>query len=142
MQKKVNWEIEFDATVNRNLFRPFEWGSWDCVHLTNTFITAMTDESLLPKDWRWETKEQAMQSIFKYGKGKGLASAIQNAIDLNTGIKETNTMYLKKGDFGVHREESELAFVFDGFYFLGVDKDGLVTDKDVDVVKVWSIDGR
>ena len=141
MKKIPDWEIEFDTTVNRNLYRPFEWGKWDCVHLTNTFIKAMTNESLLPVNWSWSNKEQALQSILKYGKGEGLAEAIQNAIYLKDGIEEIDKSYISKGDFGVHLEETELAFVFDGFASLGTDKDGLVMDSDINVVKAWRIDG-
>lgn len=141
MKKKANWEIEFDTLVNRNLFRPFEWGKWDCVHLTNTFIKAMTDEDLLPKEWSWKTKEEAMQNIFKHGKGKGLTEAIQNAILLKEGIEPIEKQYMSKGDFGVHKEETELAFVFDGYNTLGVDANGLVIDNDVDILKVWRIHG-
>jgi len=141
MQKKANWEIEFDALVNRNLYRPFEWGKWDCVHLTNTFIKGMTNEDLLPKEWKWRTKQEAMQSIFKYGKGKGLAEAIENAVKLKDGIKRIEVQYLSKGDFGVHKEESELAFVFDGYAALGTNKDGLIIDSDIEVIRAWRIDG-
>tara|TARA_R100001510_G_C7625672_1_gene185598 strand:- start:846 stop:1271 length:426 start_codon:yes stop_codon:yes gene_type:complete len=141
MKKLPNWEIEFDTVVNRNLYTPFKWGEWDCVHLTNTFIKAMTGESLLPSNWKWQTKEQAMQSIFKYGKGKGLVAAIDNAIELKSGIDAIDIEYMSKGDFGVHKEETELAFVFDGFATLGADAEGLVTDDDVDILKVWRING-
>jgi len=141
MKKLPNWEIEFDTVVNRNLYTPFKWGEWDCVHLTNTFIKAMTGESLLPSNWKWQTKEQAMQSIFKYGKGKGLVAAIDNAIELKSGIDAIDIQYMSKGDFGVHKEETELAFVFDGYASLGVDADGLVIDDDVDILKVWRING-
>ena len=141
MKKLPDWEIKFDTLVNRNLYTPFEWGEWDCVHLTNTFIKAMTGESLLPSNWKWQTKEQAMQSIFKYGKGKGLVAAIDNAIELKSGIDAIDIQYMSKGDFGVHKEETELAFVFDGFATLGADAEGLVTDDDVDILKVWRING-
>tara|TARA_R100000734_G_C3317378_1_gene110478 strand:- start:1913 stop:2338 length:426 start_codon:yes stop_codon:yes gene_type:complete len=141
MKKLPDWEIEFDTVVNRNLYTPFKWGEWDCVHLTNTFIKAMTGESLLPSNWKWQTKEQAMQSIFKYGKGKGLVAAIDNAIELKDGIDAIDIQYMSKGDFGVHKEETELAFVFDGYASLGVDADGLVIDDDVDILKVWRING-
>ena len=68
MKKIPNWELEFDALLNRKLFTPFQWGSWDCVHFTNAFIKAMTEESLLPVDWIWKNEEEAMKSIFRYGK--------------------------------------------------------------------------
>ena len=82
-----------------------------------------------------------MKSIFKYGKGKGLASAIDNAVKKTTGIKHIESAYITKGDFGVYKEESELACVFDGFNALGVDDEGLVVKQNVNVVKAWRIDG-
>ena len=82
-----------------------------------------------------------MKSIFKYGKGKGLAEAINNAVKKTTGIKNIEAEYITKGDFGVYKEESELACVFDGFNALGVDDDGLVVKQNVDVIRAWRIDG-
>ena len=141
MKKLPDWEIEFDAYLNRKLLTPFKWGEWDCVHFTNGFIKTMTEESLLPEEWSWDSEDQAMKSIFKYGKGKGLASAIDNAVKKTTGIKHIESAYITKGDFGVYKEESELACVFDGFNALGVDDDGLVVKKNVNVIKAWRIDG-
>ena len=108
---------------------------------TNGFIKAMTKKDLLPKQWKWKTEEEAMQCILKYGKGKGLASAIQNAIDRTSGIEEIDKQYIRKGDFGVYKEESELAFVFDGYHALGVDDKGMVVKSNVDVVRAWRING-
>ena len=141
MKKVPDWEIEFDTFLNRKLKTPFAWGEWDCVMFTNGFIKAMTKKDLLPKQWKWKTEEEAMQSILKYGKGKGLASAIQNAIDKTSGIKEIENQYISKGDFGVYKEQSELACVFDGYHALGVDDNGIVVKSNVDVVKAWRIDG-
>ena len=73
MKKVPDWEIEFDTLLNRKLKTPFAWGEWDCVMFTNGFIKAMTGKDLLPKQWKWKTEKEAMQSILKYGKGKGLA---------------------------------------------------------------------
>ena len=141
MKKVPDWEIEFDTFLNRKLKTPFAWGEWDCVMFTNGFIKAMTKKDLLPKQWKWKTEEEAMQSILKYGKGKGLACAIQNAIDKTSGIEEIDKQYIRKGDFGVYKEESELAFVYDGYHALGVDDEGMVVKSDVDVVRAWRIHG-
>lgn len=141
MKKVPDWEIEFDTFLNRKLKTPFAWGEWDCVMFTNGFIKAMTKKDLLPKQWKWKTEEEAMQCILKYGKGKGLASAIQNAINRTSGIEEIDKQYIRKGDFGVYREESELAFVFDGYHALGVDDKGMVVKSNVDVVRAWRING-
>jgi len=140
MRKLPDWEIEFDAFLNRNLYTPFEWGKWDCITFSNKFVIAMTEESLLPNTWKWTNEKEAMQSIFKYGKGKGLVPAIENAIKLNTGIEEIKPNYIQKGDFGVYKEENELCFMSDGINALGVDDDGIVVKHNVDVVKAWRID--
>jgi len=141
MKKLPNWEIEFDTFQNRKLNTPFKWGSWDCVMFTNAFIKVMTKEDLLPKEWNWRSEKEAMQSIFKYGKGKGLANAIQNAVDRTEGIQEIDKIYITKGDFGVYKEESELAFIFDGYCAMNPDDDGIVAKSNVDIVKAWRIDG-
>ena len=141
MKKIPNWELEFDALLNRKLFTPFQWGSWDCVHFTNAFIKAMTEESLLPVDWIWKNEEEAMKSIFRYGKGKGLASAIESAVSKTSGIVKIDNPYITKGDFGVYKEESELACVFDGFNALGVNDQGVVVKENVNVVQAWRING-
>ena len=141
MKKVPDWEIEFDTFLNRKLKTPFAWGEWDCVMFTNGFIKAMTEKDLLPKQWKWKTEEEAMQSILKYGKGKGLACAIQNAIDKTSGIEEIDKQYIRKGDFGVYKEESELAFVFDGYCAINPDDDGIVAKSDVEIIKAWRING-
>ena len=140
MKKKPDWEMSFDAYLSRNLKRPFVWGEWDCVHFTNGFIKTMTDKELLPKKWKWNTEKEAMQAIFKYGKGKGLAEAITNAVEKTTGIQEIKKEFVTKGDFGVYEEESELACVFDNYAALGVNDEGVVIKTDVNIVKAWRID--
>jgi len=141
MKKKPDWEIIFDAFLNRNIKRPFEWGKWDCVMFANEFVKQMTGESVLPKNWKWNNEAEAMQSIIKYGKGKGLAEGIVNAVKKIDGVKEIKPAYITKGDFGVYKEESELCCIFDNYYALGVNDEGIVLKKDVDIVKAWRIDG-
>ena len=141
MKKKPDWEIIFDAYLNRNLKRPFEWGKWDCVMFANEFVKQMTGESVLPKQWKWNNEAEAMQSIIKYGKGKGLAAGVDYAVEKQTGICEVNPQYITKGDFGVYKEESELCCVFDNYYAIGVNDEGIVLKKDLDIVKAWRIDG-
>ena len=79
MKKKPDWESIFDDFLAKNINIPFEWGKWDCVTFANEFVKQMTGESVLPKEWKWKTEEQAMKSIIKYGKGKGLAAGIVEA---------------------------------------------------------------
>ena len=73
MKKKPDWEMIFDAYLNRNLKKPFVWGTWDCVTFANEFVKQMTGQSVLPSTWKWKNEQEAMQCIIKYGKGKGLA---------------------------------------------------------------------
>ena len=141
MKKIPDWEISFDAYLNRNMHKPFEWGKWDCVMFMCGFIKAMTGKELRPNNWTWSTEEEAMQSILKYGKGKGLSEGIANAAKKQTGIKEIDALQITKGDFGVYKEESELACIFDNYSALGVNDDGLVVKTDVEIVKAWRIDG-
>ena len=106
MKKIPDWEISFDAYINRNINTPFEWGKWDCVMFTNGFIKTMTKKDLLPNTWKWETEEQAMQSIFKYGKGKGLAAAIDNAIKKNYRYQYNRTcLHHKRGLWSLQRRK-------------------------------------
>ena len=28
--KKTDWNILFDQFIEKNRFKPFKWGSWDC----------------------------------------------------------------------------------------------------------------
>ena len=140
MKRIPNWELAFDKFIIKTKSRPFVWGEWDCIHFTNGFIKIMTKESLLPKNWKWKDQENAMMKITEYGKGKGLANAIANAIKKTTGIKEVNPNYIQKGDFGVYKEESELSCVFDGMNALGVNDEGMVVKSDINIIKAWRID--
>jgi|TARA_R100001460_G_scaffold37421_2_gene71736 hypothetical protein len=141
MKKIPDWEISFDAYLNRNMHRPFEWGKWDCVMFMCGFIKAMTKRELKPKSWTWSSEEEAMQCILKYGKGKGLAEGISNAVDRQKGIKEIRPEMVTKGDFGVYREENDLACVFDNYSALGVNTEGLVVKNEVEIVRAWRIYG-
>lgn len=141
MKKLPDWEIAFDEYIIKNRTKPFVWGKWDCIHFTNGFIKVMTKESLLPKNWKWKDEDSAIKKIKEYGKGKGLANAIANAIKKTTGIIEVNPNFIQKGDFGVYKEESELSCVFDGMNALGVNDEGMVVKNNVEVVKAWRING-
>ena len=141
MNKIPDWEMSFDAYLNRNLTRPFQWGEWDCVMFMCGFIKAMTNKELRPGSWKWSTEEEAMQCILKYGKGKGLAEGISNAVEMQKGIREIGSEMVTKGDFGVYSEENDLACVFDNYSALGVNAEGLVVKSEVDIVRAWRIDG-
>ena len=131
----------FDAYLNRNLHKPFAWGTWDCVTFANEFVKQMTGQSVLPTTWKWKNEQEAMQCIIRYGKGKGLAEGIVNAVKKITGVKEINPEYVTKGDFGVYKEESELCCIFDNYNAIGVNDEGIVIKKNVNIIKAWRIDG-
>ena len=141
MKKKPDWESIFDDFLAKNINRPFEWGKWDCVTFANEFVKQMTGESVLPKEWKWKTEEQAMKSIIKYGKGKGLAAGIVEAVKRIDAIKELKPAFITKGDFGVYKEESELCCIFDNYNAIGVNDQGIVVKKDVNIVKAWRVNG-
>lgn len=141
MKKIPDWEIAFDAYLNRNMYKPFVWGKWDCVLFMCGFIKTMTKKDLKPKHWTWNTEEEAMQAILKYGKGKGLTEGIANAVSKVDGIEEIDQKFISKGDFGVYKEDNELACVFDNYNALGVNDEGIVVKTDVNVIKAWRISG-
>tara|TARA_R100001463_G_scaffold94493_1_gene149026 strand:+ start:63 stop:488 length:426 start_codon:yes stop_codon:yes gene_type:complete len=141
MKKIPNWEIAFDEFLEKHINTPFQWGKWDCIIFTNEFVKAITKESVLPKSWTWKNEMEALKKIDKYGKGKGLVAGIENAIKKTTGIKEVKPAFIRKGDFGVYKEQSELCCMFDGLNALGVDKDGIVVKDNINVLKAWRIDG-
>ena len=53
MKKKIDWQIEFDNFIEKNRFKGFKWGSWDCCKFSNACIKAMTDEDLIPKELKF-----------------------------------------------------------------------------------------
>lgn len=144
LNKKQDWRISFDKFVNASQNKLFEWGTWDCILFTDAMIKKLTGKNLLPKQWKWTNKEEAMKAIKKYGKGKGLAAAIDNAVDKVQGIYRIDPMFMTKGDFLVYKEETELTAIFDGFKILCPNSDDGLIVKDpitVEILAVWRIDG-
>lgn len=136
MKKKIDWQIEFDNFIEKNRFKGFTWGSWDCCKFANACIKAMTDEDLIPKELSWKNEKEAMKSIKEYGKtlNKSLAKACKKKGLINVDIN-----YLQKGDLIVYKEESELVGMYDGFNFLTPTDDKLGVKKDVNVLSAWRI---
>ena len=50
MKKIVDWEIKFNAFIEKNKNKPFEWGTWDCCKFSNALIKKITNEDLI-KDY-------------------------------------------------------------------------------------------
>lgn len=141
MKKKVNWDKDFNLFLHKHANRGFAWGSWDCCIFSNEMIKAITGESVIPKSWKWKNEKEAMASIKKHGKGKGLAHAIDLATKNIKGIKEIGKAFVTKGDLVVYKEESELCGIHDGYAVLTPTDDAIGVKQDVNIVKVWRIDG-
>lgn len=136
MKKKIDWQIEFDKFVEKNRFKPFKWGSWDCVTFSVACIKAMTGEDLKPKELKWKNKTEAQKTIKEYGKtlNNSLAKACKKK-----GLVNVDTNYLQKGDLVVYKEESELVGIFDGNRFLTPTEDRLGAKQDVNVISAWRV---
>ena len=139
LRKKPDWLILFDEFMDKNRSKRFIWGSWDCVLFSNSFIKYITGNNLLPKEWKWKNEEEAIKSIKKFGKNKGLAIAIDNACKKVKGIERIDPMYISKGDLVVYKEETELCGISDGFKVLTPSKRGLASKNDINIVGVWRI---
>lgn len=138
MKKIVNWEISFDAFIHDNRNKPFEWGSWDCCLFSNALIKNMTGEDLIPKTLKWKDQQSAMKAIKKYG--GTLLKSIEKACKLKK-IKEIPNSYMTKGDLVVYKEESQLVGISDGISILTPTDDCIGVKNNVDILKVWRIDG-
>lgn len=138
MQKKINWEIEFNKFIDNKKNKPFRWGSWDCCKFSNGIIKAMTGENLIPKSLSWKNKETAMKSIKEYG-GTLNKSITKACKDKN--LTKINKNFITKGDLVVFKEESELVGVCDGYAILGPTDDGIRVKplSEVNILNVWRI---
>ncbi len=142
--KRQDWSVYFHEFIEANKDKKFKWGQWDCIKFTNSCFKSITGKNLLPNSWNWKTKKQALLAIENYGRGKGLAAAIDHAVSLVSGVHRVNINFIQKGDILVYKEETELAGIYDGFKILGPNsKEGLIT-KDPTSVKIlgaWRADG-
>jgi len=138
MQKVLNWEIAFDSFIEKNKNKSFEWGTWDCCLFSNALIKNITGEDLIPKTLKWKDEESAMKSIKKYG--GTLLKSIEKACKSKK-IKEIPNAYMTKGDLVVYKEESELVGISDGMNILTPTDDCIGVKSNVDILKVWRIDG-
>lgn len=138
MKKKENWEIKFNSFIDKNKNKPFKWGSWDCCKFSNAVIKEITGEDLIPKSLKWNDEASAMKAIKTYN--KTLLKSIEKACKAK-GVKEINKNYVSKGDLVVYKEESELVGISDGLSVLTPTDDCIGVKNDVNVLKVWRIDG-
>ena len=138
MRKIVDWEIAFDSFININKNKPFKWGTWDCCLFSNALIKDITGEDLIPKTLKWKDEESAMKSIKKYG--GTLLQSIEKACKSKK-LTEINKNYMTKGDLVVYKEVSELVGISDGMNILTPTDDCIGVKSNVDILKVWRING-
>jgi len=138
MKKIVDWEIKFNAFIEKNKNKPFKWGSWDCCKFSNALIKKITNEDLIPKSLKWTDEKSAMKAIKTYN--KTLLKSIEKACK-SKGVKEIGKAYMTKGDLVVYKEESELVGISDGMNVLTPTDDGIGVKNNVNILKVWRIDG-
>ena len=70
MRKLANWEELWADFIKENKNKPFVWGSWDCVHFSDSLIKKITGESVVP--WnilKWADKDSAKKAIQVYLNG-------------------------------------------------------------------------
>jgi hypothetical protein len=123
MKKLPDWQIEFDAFLEKHRNTPFEWGKWDCCKFSNALIKTMTGEDLIPKNLKWKDEESAMKAIKSYG--GDLEGSIEKACDKKK-VSEINKAFMTCGDLVVYSQgESYLVGICDGF--------GILTPTDVGI---------
>lgn len=138
MKKLIDWEIKFNSFIEKNKNKPFKWGSWDCCKFSNALIKEITGEDLIPKTLKWEDETSAMKAIKKYN--KTLLKSIEKACK-SKNVNEIDKAYVTKGDLVVYKEESELVGVSDGMNILTPTDDCVGVKNNVNILKVWRIDG-
>ena len=138
MKKILDWEIAFDSFIHDNRNKPFKWGLWDCCKFSNALIKEITGEDLIPKSLKWKDKESAMKAIKTYN--KTLLQSIEKACKAK-GVNHIDKAYMTKGDLVVYKEESQLVGISDGMNILTPTDDCIGVKNNVDILKVWRIDG-
>ena len=79
-----------------------------------------------------------MKAIKKYN--KTLLKSTEKACKAK-GVKEIEKAFVSKGDLVVYKEETELVGISDGLSVLTPTDDGIGVKNNVNVLKVWRIDG-
>ena len=138
MKKIIDWEIKFNQFIDKHKNKPFAWGTWDCCKFSNSVIKEITGEDLIPKTLKWEDETSAMKAIKKYN--KTLLKSIEKACK-SKNVNEIDKAYVTKGDLVVYKEESELVGVSDGMNILTPTDDCVGVKNNVNILKVWRIDG-
>lgn len=138
MKKIIDWEIKFNKFIEKNKNKPFKWGSWDCCKFSNAVIKEITGEDLIPKTLKWNDEASAIKAIKTYN--KTLLKSIKKACKAKS-VKEIEKAFVSKGDLVVYKEETELVGISDGFNVLTPTDDGIGVKNNINVLKVWHING-
>ena len=138
MKKLPNWQIEFDAFLDKHKNTPFKWGEWDCCKFSNAIIKAMTGKDLIPKTLKWKDEESAIKAIKSYG--GDLEGSIEKVCDKEK-VSEINKAFMTCGDLVVYLQgESYLVGICNGFGILTPTDDGIgVVNCDL-AHRVWRFD--
>jgi hypothetical protein len=141
MNKLPNWQIKFDAFLEKHKNTPFEWGKWDCCKFSNALIKTMTGKDLIPKTLTWHDEASAMKAIKDYG--ETLELSIEKVCKDN-GVEEIKKVFMTCGDLVVYKQEggeSELVGICNGFGILTPTDDGVGVVNNNLALRVWRING-
>jgi hypothetical protein len=138
IQKKDDWQSEYDNFMQQNKKRSFEWGKWDCCIFCNELIGAITGQKILPIKATWHNKETANESIREYG--KTLLGSLKKTMKQN-GVKEISKQFMTKGDIVLYKQKQHLLGICDGYGVISPNDDGLKLIQDANVIKVYRING-
>ena len=144
MKKKLDWEIDFHKFLDKNKNRPFEWGKWDCICMSNEIVKVISGQTLLPKSWqKWKNELEAVKAIMKLSNGKGLAVGIQNAINKTTGWSAINKNFVTKGDLIVFQlvdgDGDSVSAIHNGFGAICSSDDGIDIKSDINITHAWRL---
>jgi len=138
MKKLPDWQIEFDAFLEKHRNTPFEWGKWDCCKFSNALIKAMTGKDLIPKTLKWKDEESAIKAIKSYG--VDLESSIEKVCNEKK-VGEINKAFMTCGDLVVYSQgESYLVGICDGFGILTPSDEGINVVQNDLAYRVWRFD--
>ena len=141
MKKLPDWQIEFDAFLDKHKNTPFKWGEWDCCKFSNALIKVMTGKDLIPKTLTWHDETSAMKAIKDYG--KTLELSIEK-VCVDNGLEEIDKVYMTCGDLVVYKQEggeSELVGICNGFGILTPQDQSINVEPNSSAIRAWRING-
>tara|TARA_R100000773_G_scaffold37674_1_gene32742 strand:+ start:226 stop:642 length:417 start_codon:yes stop_codon:yes gene_type:complete len=137
MKKKQDWQLHFNEFVEKNMYKKFEWGKWDCCIFSDACIKAITGNSLIPKELHWVDKETALMAITSYG------NTLKNSIRLaciKKNLTKINSNYLQKGDLVIIQGDGDaICGIYDGSKTIGPSETGLCAISGNKVIEGWRV---